>query len=50
MIEYMGNVSSSKNISTTGRLRKLFVNEFESQAVTEELEFIVSSLLKILNK
>ena len=50
MIEYMGNVSSSKNISTTGRLRKLFVNEFEDQLVTKELEFIVSSLLKKLNK
>ncbi|WP_375724479.1 AAA family ATPase [Arcobacter sp. KX21116] len=50
MIEYMGNVSSSKNISTTGRLRKLFVNEFEDQLVTRELEFIVSSLLKKLNK
>ncbi|ADG94134.1 Cobyrinic acid ac-diamide synthase [Arcobacter nitrofigilis DSM 7299] len=50
MIEYIGNVSSSKNISTTGRLRKLFVNEFEDQLVTRELEFIVSSLLKKLNK
>lgn len=50
MIEYMGNVSSSKNISTTGRLRKLFVNEFDSQAVTKELEIIVSLLLKNLNR
>ena len=50
MIEYLGNVSSSKSVSTTGRLRKLFVNEFEDQIVTKELEFIISSLLKNLNK
>jgi flagellar biosynthesis protein FlhG len=50
MIKYMGNVSSSKDISTTGRLRKLFVNEFENQTITKELEFIVSLLLKNLNK
>ena len=50
MIEYLGNVSSSKSVSTTGRLRKLFVNEFEDQIVTKELEFIISSLLKKINK
>lgn len=45
MVKYLGNVSSSKNVSTTGRLRKLFVNEFDGQGVTKELELIVNSLL-----
>lgn len=45
MVKYLGNVSSSKSVSTTGRLRKLFVNEFNDQNVTKELELIVDSLL-----
>ena len=45
MVKYLGNVSSSKSVSTTGRLRKLFVNEFDNQSVTKELELIVNSLL-----
>lgn len=45
MIKYIGNVSSSRNVSTTGRLRKLFVNEFSNDAVCKELEIIVEALL-----
>lgn len=45
MIKYIGNVSSSRNISTTGRLRKLFVNELEKESVSKELEMIVEALL-----
>lgn len=45
MIKYLGNVSSSRNVSTTGRLRKLFVNEFEKESVSKELEMIVETLL-----
>jgi len=48
MIEYIGNVSTSHNISTTGRLRKLFSNEFKNESVTKELEIVIDALLKTL--
>lgn len=48
MLKYIGNVPTSKNISTTGRLRKLFSKEFSSQPVTKELEHIVETLLNII--
>ena len=46
MVEYIGNVSSSANISTTGRLRKLFANEFSSDETTKQLQMIIDKLLK----
>lgn len=46
MVEYMGNVSTSSNISITGRLRKLFANEFSSDETTKQLLFIIDKLLK----
>ena len=46
MVEYLGNVSSSANISTTGRLRKLFANEFSSDETTMQLQMIVNKLLQ----
>ena len=48
MLKYIGNVATSKNISTTGRLRKLFSKEFHEQAVTQELKQIVDTLLNIV--
>jgi len=45
MVEYIGNVSSSANVATTGRLRKLFVNEFLTDEVTRELHLIIDKLL-----
>ncbi|MBP7742197.1 MAG: P-loop NTPase [Aliarcobacter sp.] len=45
MVKYLGNVSSSANISTTGRLRKLFVNEFSSDGTTVQLQMIIDKLL-----
>ena len=46
MVEYIGNVSTSANISTTGRLRKLFANEFSSDETTKQLQVIIDQLLK----
>lgn len=46
MVEYIGNVSSSANISTTGRLRKLFANEFSSDETTRQLQMIIDKLLQ----
>jgi flagellar biosynthesis protein FlhG len=46
MVKYIGNVSSSANISTTGRLRKLFANEFSSDETTKQLQMIIDKLLK----
>lgn len=48
MVEYLGNVNSSNNISTTGRLRKLFVNEFKEELFSKELEQIVNNILNLL--
>jgi flagellar biosynthesis protein FlhG len=49
MIKYIGNVATSHNISTTGRLRKLFSNEFKDENVTKELEVVINALLKTIN-
>lgn len=46
MLEYIGNVSSSSTISTTGRLRKLFAYEFENETATRELEMVIDEVLK----
>ncbi len=46
MLKYIGNVSTSTNISTTGRLRKLFVEEFYSDEITKQLQLIIDYLLK----
>jgi flagellar biosynthesis protein FlhG len=48
MIKYIGNVSTSNNVSTTGRLRKLFSKEFTNEGVTQELELIVNKLLELI--
>lgn len=45
MVKYIGNVSPSLNISTTARLRKLFVKEFPNEIVTKEFEFIAEQIL-----
>ncbi len=46
MLKYIGNVSTSSNISTTGRLRKLFVKEFCSDEVTKQLQLVIDYLLE----
>jgi len=46
MVEYIGNVSTSANISTTGRLRKLFTKEFIYDDSTKQLQLIIDFLLK----
>ena len=45
MVKYIGNVSTSANISTTGRLRKLFVNEFSTDEITKQLQIIIDKIL-----
>ncbi|RXJ76511.1 ATP-binding protein [Arcobacter sp. F155] len=46
MVKYIGNVSTSANISTTSRLRKLFVQEFTNDEITLQLQKIIDILLK----
>lgn len=46
MIEYIGNVSTSESISTTGRLRKLFSKEFYNDDATKQLQIVVDYLIK----
>jgi len=38
MIKYLGSITSSENISITGRLRKLFVSEFPMGEITTNAE------------
>lgn len=45
MVEYIGNISNSANIATTGRLRKLFVNEFSTDEITKQLQSIIDKIL-----
>ena len=45
MVKYLGNVSTSANISTTSRLRKLFAHEFASDEITLEMQRLIDSLL-----
>ena len=49
MVEYIGNISTSETISTTGRLRKLFVKEFSSDEITKQLQNIVDRILVNIN-
>ena len=46
MVKYIGNVPVDLNIATTGRLRKLFVKEFESSMPSLDLNNIVNKLVK----
>ncbi len=46
MVEYIGNVSTSANITTTGRLRKLFSKEFLEDESTKQLQVIIDLILK----
>ena len=45
MVKYLGNISSCTNIATTSRLRKIFTNEFRSDEVTFQMEFVLKNLL-----
>ena len=46
MVKYIGNVETCGNISTTGRLRKLFAKEFENDDSSVQLKQVVNSILK----
>ncbi len=48
MVIYKGSISSTQNIQTTGRLRKLFVEEFEYEEATLNMENVVDGLLQEL--
>lgn len=45
MVEYVGNISSSMNIPTTARLRKLFAKEFSFDEITIQLQQILNRVL-----
>ncbi len=48
MVKYIGSISGTQNIQTTGRLRKLFAKEFEYDEATRNMEDVVNNLLKEL--
>ena len=45
MVKYIGNVSTSANVSTTSRLRKLFAHEFANDDITKQLQRVIDTLL-----
>ncbi len=45
MVKYIGNVSTSANISTTSRLRKLFAHEFADDEITMQIQRVIDTLL-----
>ncbi|MFX4210384.1 P-loop NTPase [Aliarcobacter butzleri] len=45
MIKYLGSITTSENISITGRLRKLFVSEFPMGEITVQMQRIVEKIL-----
>ncbi len=45
VVKYIGNVSTSANISTTSRLRKLFVHEFANDEITLQIQKVIDTLL-----
>lgn len=48
MLKYIGNVSTSANISTTSRLRKLFAHEFYHDEITMQMQKTIDTLLSQL--
>ena len=48
IIKYLGNIEASKNISVTGRLRKIFVTEFEHETTTKQLKLVVKNIINEL--
>ncbi|QKF82896.1 ATP-binding protein [Halarcobacter ebronensis] len=46
VVKYIGNVSTSANITTTSRLRKLFAHEFINDEITKQLHLVIDSLLE----
>lgn len=48
MVKYIGNVSTSANISTTSRLRKLFAHEFAHDEITNQMQKAIDTLLSEL--
>ncbi len=46
MVEYIGNVSTSSNIATTARLRKLFAKEFDDDEITKQMKVITNYILR----
>ncbi len=46
MVKYIGNLPVDLNIATTGRLRKLFVKEFEGSVSSLDLNSIVNNVVK----
>ncbi len=50
MVKYIGNVQTCGNISTTGRLRKLFAHEFTQDDSSAQLMQIVQNILNNIGK
>ena len=48
MVKYVGNIEESKSISSTGRLRKLFVKEFSGEIASKQLRLVLDNIVNNL--
>lgn len=48
MIKYLGNISTSQNLSSTAKMRKMYTKEFWSETSAQELRAIADEILKNL--
>jgi len=46
IIKYLGNISQNLQVSTTGRLRKIYTKEFPNDLITFEFEKIAQEIVK----
>jgi flagellar biosynthesis protein FlhG len=44
-VTYIGNISTSNNMASTSRLRKLFAHEFANDEITREIQKVIDTLL-----
>jgi flagellar biosynthesis protein FlhG len=46
MIKYLGNISTSQNLSSTAKVRKMYTKEYWNEACAQELRSIADEILK----
>ena len=46
VVQYLGNIGFDLQVATTGRLRKLFIKEFQNSGASLDLQAVVNNLVK----
>ncbi len=45
VVEYVGNIAETRTIAATGRLRKLYINEFRHEIASRQLSLIADNII-----